>query len=160
MNLQIGQLMALLGAGLAVILAGIGSSIGVSRAAQAAAGVVSEEPDKFSKVLLLEALPGTQGIYGLLVAFIVVQKMGLLGGGLVDVSATNGFLVLLACLPIAIVGLVSAVLQSNAALAGIRMIGKRGDALGKAITFTVMVETYAVLALLASFLMVSGIPMG
>ncbi len=158
MELQLGQILALLGAALAVSLAGIGSAIGVGIAGQAGAGVVAEDPDKFGQTLLLQALPGTQGIYGLLIGFIIMLNIGVLGG-LKDVTTTQGIMILVAALPIGIVGLLSAIHQGKAAVAGIHMIGKR-DELGKAITYAVMVETYAVLALLASFLMVSGIPIG
>ena len=75
-----GIVWALLGAAISVALAGIGSAIGVGTAGRAAAGVVTEDPDKFAKVLLLQLLPGTQGIYGLLVAFLALSKVGILGG--------------------------------------------------------------------------------
>ena len=75
---QLGIVYALLGAALAVLLAGAGSSIGVGIAGQAAAGVVTEDPSKFAKVLIMQLLPGTQGIYGLLVGFITLSKICLL----------------------------------------------------------------------------------
>lgn len=150
-----GQVYAIIGAALAVGLAGMGSAIGVGIVGQAAAGVVSEDPDKFGQTLLLQALPGTQGIYGLLIGFIVMSKVGILGGAVPDMG--QGLLVLGACLPIGIVGLVSAIYQGKAAAAGVGLVAKRSEELGKAITFAVLVETYAVLALLASFLMVNGI---
>ena len=108
---------------------------------------------------MLQALPGTQGIYGLLIGFIVMMNIGVLGG-LKPVTETQGWLIFAACLPIGIVGLISAIAQGKAAVAGIGLIGKRPGELGKAITFAVLVETYAVLALLASFLMVNGIAIG
>ena len=73
---------ALLGAALATILAGCGSAYGVGVAGQAASGVVAEDPSQFAKVLILQLLPGTQGIYGLLVAFITLSQIGLLGGSI------------------------------------------------------------------------------
>ena len=103
---QLGIVYALLGAALAVLLAGAGSSIGVGIAGQAAAGVVTEDPSKFAKVLIMQLLPGTQGIYGLLVGFITLSKIGLLGGGMLDLTPQQGLLVLAACLPIGIVGLI------------------------------------------------------
>ena len=104
-----GIVFALLGVAVAVILAGMGSAYGVGVAGQAAAGVVTEDPDKFAKVLLLQLLPGTQGIYGLLVGFIALSKIGLLGGGAdMSMSISQGLLYLAACLPIGVVGLVSA----------------------------------------------------
>ena len=73
--------------------AGIGSAIGVGTAGRAAAGVVTEDPDKFAKVLLLQLLPGTQGIYGLLVAFLALSKVGILGGGVADISLETGLMI-------------------------------------------------------------------
>lgn len=154
--MELGQLYAVIGAGLAVIMAGIGSVLGVAQAGQSAAGVVAEDPDKFGQVLLLQALPGTQGIYGMLIAFLLMGKIGLLGAP-VDVSAEKGLLLLGACLPIAIIGLISAVYQGRTASASIAMVAKRPEAAGKGLTMTVLVETYAVLALLASILMINGI---
>ena len=78
--MSLGMVFAILGAALATALAGIGSAWGVGIAGQAAAGVVSEDPDQFAKVLLLQLLPGTQGIYGLLVTFITLSRIGVLGG--------------------------------------------------------------------------------
>ena len=104
---NLGLVYALLGAAVAVFLAGAGSAIGVGIAGQAASGVVTEDPSKFAKVLIMQLLPGTQGIYGLLVGFITLSKIGLLGGGAADLDPQTGLLILAACLPIGIVGLIS-----------------------------------------------------
>jgi len=154
-----GPILAIAGAALAAGLAGIGSAIGVGLAGEAAAGVVSENPERFGQTLLLQALPGTQGIYGLLIGFIVMLKIGILGQ-LATITPTQGFMIFFACMPIAIVGLLSAIAQGKAAAAGISLIGKRPEEQGKAVTFAVMVETYAVLSLLTSFLLVNGIQLG
>ena len=134
-----------------------GSAIGVGIAGQAAAGVVTEDPGKFAKVLILQLLPGTQGLYGLLIGFITLSKIGILGGGLAEVDVTTGLLILAACLPIGIVGLISGRSQGKTAAASIGIIAKRPEQFGKAMLFPAMVETYAILALLISFLAVSGI---
>ena len=63
---NLGIVFALLGGVLAALMAGIGSAVGVGMAGQAAAGAVTENPTLFGKVLVLQLLPGTQGIYGLL----------------------------------------------------------------------------------------------
>ena len=152
-----GIVYALIGIALAVTLAGCGSAIGVKIAGEAAAGVVSVDPSKFSKVLVLQLLPGTQGIYGLLVGFIALGKIGLLSGGGVDISVANGRLILAACLPIAVVGLVSAINQGKTAAASIGIVAKKPEQFGKSMLFPAMVETYAILALLVSILAVSGI---
>ena len=154
---NMGIVFALAGAALASILAGIGSAIGVGKAGQAAAGVVTEDPGKFSKVLILQLLPGTQGIYGLLVAFIALSQIGLLGGEFVQLSLAKGLLYLAACLPIAVVGLLSAISQGKAAVAGIMMVAKKPDQMTKGMIFAAMVETYAILALLISILALSGV---
>lgn len=153
-----GIVWALLGAVLAVILAGMGSAHGVGLAGQAASGVVTEDPSKFAKVLILQLLPGTQGIYGLLVAFITLSKVGLLGSGMVNIDLQTGLLIFCACMPIAVVGLVSAKHQGKTSAAAIGIVAKKPDQFGKAMLFPAMVETYAILALLISILAVSAIP--
>lgn len=153
---NIGVVLALLGAVLAALLAGAGSAVGVGRAGEAAAGVVTEDPSKFGKVLILQLLPGTQGIYGLLIAFITLSQIGILGRDS-NISLAKGILYFLACMPMAIIGYWSALKQSRASIACIGLIAKRPDQLGKAIIFPAMVETYAILALLVSILAVTGI---
>ena len=155
-----GGFLAALGAALAVVLSGMGSAKGVGIVGQAAAGLLSEEPDRFGQTLLLQALPGTQGIYGLLVAYLVMVKVGLLGGDpstFANLTSAQGLAILSACLPVAIVGLVSGIHQGKVAAAGGNIIAKRPEELAKGIVLAAMVETYAVLALLTSILMVSGI---
>ena len=139
---QLGIVYALLGAALAVFLAGAGSAIGVGIAGQAASGVVSEDPSKFAKVLVIQLLPGTQGIYGLLVGFITLSKIGLLGGGILDLTPQQGLLVLAACLPVGIVGLISGKSQGETAAAAIGIVAKKPEQFGKAMLFPAMVETY------------------
>lgn len=152
-----GLVWALLGAAIAAALAGCGSAWGVGIAGQAASGVVTEDPSKFAKVLILQLLPGTQGIYGLLVAFLTLSKVGLLGGASVEISVTTGLLIFAACLPIGIVGLISAVHQGKTSAAAIGIIAKKPDQFVKAMLFPAMVETYAIFALLVSILAVSAI---
>lgn len=154
---NLGIVYALLGAAIAVLLAGAGSAMGVGIAGQAAAGVVTEDQVSFAKVLIMQLLPGTQGLYGLLVGFITLSKIGILGGGVADVSVQTGLMILAACLPIGIVGLISGVAQGKTAASSIGIVAKKPDQFGKAMLFPAMVETYAILALLISFLAVNGI---
>ena len=154
--MSLGMVFALIGAVLSTALAGIGSAWGVGVAGQAAAGVVSEDPDQFAQVLILQLLPGTQGIYGLLVTFITLSNIGILGGS--PITDTNtGLMYLFACLPIAIVGLVSAFHQGKTSVASIGIVAKKPDQFGKAMLFPAMVETYAILALLISILSITNI---
>ena len=147
---------ALLGAALAATRAGIGSAWGVGLAGQAASGVVTEDPSKFAKVLVIQLLPGTQGIYGLLVAFVTLSQFGLLGGNAAELPVETGLMVFAACLPIAIVGMISAYHQGKTAVAAIGIVAKKPDQFGKSMLFPGMVESYAILAVLISILAVSS----
>lgn len=153
---QFGIGLALLGAVLAALLSGIGSAVGVGMGGEAAAGIVSEDPGKFGKVLILQLLPGTQGIYGLLIAFLTLSQIGILGGS-AEISIAKGFLYFCACLPMGIVGLWSAKRQARASVASIHLVAKKPEQFGKAMLFPIMVETYAILALLISILAITGI---
>lgn len=156
--MNLGIVFAILGAAVAASFAGMGSAYGVGVAGQAASGVVAENPAQFAKVLILQLLPGTQGIYGLLVAFIVLSQVGLLGGSIANLDTATGLMILAACLPIGIVGLVSGMHQGKTSAAAIGIVAKRPDQFGKAMLFPAMVETYAILALLISILAVTNIP--
>jgi len=157
---QLGPALVILGAALAVGFAGAGSAWGIGLANEAAAGVMTEDPKKFGYCLALLALPGTQGIYGLLVAFIAMNQAGLIGGSEVAVSIWQGFGIGAACLPIAIAGYFSAIWQGKSSAASILLISKRPDQFGKAVILPAMCETYAVFALLMSILMLQGISVG
>jgi len=157
MEMYLGLYIAILGAALAVGFAGVGSSIGIGSVGQSAAGVLSEEPEKFGSLLILVALPGTQGIYGFVVAFLVIQKLGLIAGNIPAVSIQQGLQVLGACLPMAITGFLSAIHQGKVGAAGCGVVAKQPKDFMKAVIFSALVETYAVLGLLASFLILRGI---
>jgi len=147
-----GLIVSTVGAALAMILAGIGSAKGVGMAGQAAAGLVAEDPDLFGRAIVLQLLPGTQGIYGFVVAVLIMVFNGVLGGE--PISGELGWAYFFGSLPIAFVGLGSAVAQGKTAVAGIGLLGKQSSESGKAIVMAIMVETYAVLALLVSLLVI------
>lgn len=153
---NIGIVFALSGAILAALFAGIGSAKGVGMGGEAGAGVITEDPTKFGKILILQLLPGTQGIYGLLIAFITLSQIGVLGGSS-DISTAKGLLYFAACMPMAIVGYLSAISQARASVAGMAVVAKKPEQFGKAMIFSAMVETYAILALLISMLAVNGV---
>ena len=156
--MSLGLFFALLGAALAGATSGVGSAMGVGIAGQAAAGVCTDNPDMFSKVLILQLLPGTQGIYGLLIAFICLSQIGIMGGGAdTAMSLSTGLLYFAACLPVIIVEPVSAINQGRTSVASIAMVGKREETFGKSMIFPAMVETYAILALLISILAIFGV---
>ncbi len=152
-----GVFLAMMGAAMAAV-AGIGSAIGMGIAGQAAAGVISEDPKKFGQTLILQALPGTQGIYGLLVAFLIMTKISLLGGGgPLDITMAQGAYIFASAIPVGLVGIFSGIAQGKSSAASIMLISKRPEELAKGMVYPAMVETYAVLALLISFLMLNGV---
>jgi V/A-type H+/Na+-transporting ATPase subunit K len=155
--MDLGITLAILGASLAVALPGIGSAMGISYVGRSAAGLISEEPEKFGKALLLQVLPGTQGIYGFLAAVLALQKIGIFEGEVVALTVETGLGILFACLPIALAGLASGALQGRVSTAGISTLAKKPEEVGKAIILSAMVETYAVISLLATILILNGI---
>lgn len=155
-----GLSLSLLGAAISVMLAGFGSVIGVALAGQASTAVIGEDPQKFGKVILLTALPGTQGIYGFVIGFLVLLKLQIIGGTPPPITTIQGWYMLFSCLPVGLAGFLSAVHQGKVCAAGVQMTAKRAEESGKAIILGVFVETYAVLGFLASFLMTSGVKLG
>jgi V/A-type H+-transporting ATPase subunit K len=150
-----GMILALSGAGLAALLAGIGSAIGIGIAGRSAAGVLSEKPERYGQMFIMVVLPGTQGFYGFLGAFIVMLKLNFFAGtGLLSLTPSLGMEVFVSCLPVAFAGLVSAIFQGKVCSGGIMMAAKRPEMAFKAgVIYAVMVEIYAVLGLLVTILL-------
>ena len=148
-----GLALALLGAGLAAVLSGIGSAKGTGMAGEAGTGLLCEDPSKFGKVLILQVIPGTQGLYGLVVWFFALFQMGIIGGTPAEMTIAQGLGYCFACLPMGIGGYITAVAQGRCAAAGVSLVAKRAEEQSKAIIMAIMVEFYAILCLLASFLM-------
>jgi len=144
---------AYFGAALAAIGGGIGSAIGITSISNAAAGVVSEDPDKFGKMLPLAAMPGTQGIYGFVTMILVIY--GVFGGPIADINADSGLAIFFACLPVALVCMFSGIYQGTAAVGASGMVARRDEDAGKALIFPALVETYAVFALVTTILMLA-----
>ena len=157
-NITLGTAIAIIGAVLAALVAGIGSARAVGMVGEAAAGVVSEDPSKFSKVLVLQLLPGTQGLYGLLTTVLVLSQLQVLSGAPIELTLGQGLAYFGACMPIMIVGYFSAIAQGRTSVAGVGIVAKNPTQSGKALTMAAMVETYAILALLVSILAVNGLP--
>ncbi len=155
--LSSGLFLAVLGAALAVGLSGVGSAKGVGLVGEAGAGLLSEEPKMFSKVLILQILPGTQGLYGFIIALMMFNKIGLLGGDIAALTSAQGFSFLSAALPMAITGYFSAIYQGRVAASGISLIAKQPTQTSRAMTLSALVETYAVLNFLVSLIAISNI---
>lgn len=157
---NIGLILAILGAALAAGLSGVGSARGVGLVGEAGAGLLSEDSSLFGRVLILQILPGTQGLYGFLIALIIFIKTGVLSGAPVEMTWPQGLSIFAAALPMAVVGYFSAVYQGRVAASGVSLIAKKPTELVKGMTMAALVETYAVLALLVSFIAVNNITIG
>lgn len=154
---QHGLIFALIGAALATLLPGMGSAKGVGMVGEASAAVTAEDPSKFSKLLILQLLPATQGIYGMLTSFLLLNSLHIISGTPEMISNAKGIAYLISCMPIAIVGYFSALKQARTSAAGVSLVAKRPDQMSKGMLFAAMVETYAILALLISILGNNGI---
>jgi len=158
---SMGMVYAMMGAASAVILAGIGSALGIKYTASASAGVMSEDPRNFGKYLILVALPGTQGIYGFVAAFLIVGPIGkVFSGDLAPFTTVQGLQFFFAALPIALTGLISAIAQGKVCTAGVGLTAKHPDESGKALVFGVFVEFYAVLGLIITIFLINNITLG
>lgn len=147
-----GLILATFGMALAVIMPGIGSARGVGLVGEAAAGLITEEPEKFGKSLVLQLLPGTQGLYGFVIGILILFK---LAGG--SISLAQGYVYIAAALPVGVVGYFSAIAQSKVAVSGINILAKNEPQQAKGIIYAVMVELYAILAFAISFLLMNQI---
>lgn len=156
--MTLGNVYGILGAAIAVIVAGLGSAVGVSRAGQAAAGLLSKDTSKFGNVLVLQLIPASQGLYGFVVAFIAIfVKINILGGAnMAALTVEQGLAMIGICAPVGIVGFLSAIMQGNVSVAGINLIGKQDKMLSKAIIMAAMVEIFALFAFIISILGVLG----
>jgi len=155
----IGLTLALLGCVVAALPAGIGSAVGIRLVADVAAGVLAEDPKKFGNLFILVALPGTQGFYGFLGAFLGMMKLGVLGS-LMPITFWQGVQMFAACLPIGVAGFITAIWQGKVCAAGAEMVAKRPSEAAKAVIYGALVETYAVLGLLATIFLQMGVKIG
>ncbi len=152
----LGIVLSIVGAAIATVFAGIGSAKGVGGAAQASMGVLSEDSSKFGKMLVLTLLPGTQGLYGFIVGFLILVNCGVLGG---DMPTTGmGLAYLGASFAIGIGGMISGFAQGKAAVSGIAMSAKDDSNFSKAMVSVTLVEIYALLAFIVSLLVVIAVP--
>ncbi len=155
--MELGLFLGIMGAAIAAVLGGVGSVLGIQYPARSASGVLSEDPEKFGSLFLYVVLPGTQGFYGFVMAFIIIMKLGLLGGTAPELTAMMGWQILAASLPVGFAGLLSAIYQGKVCAAGVNLVAKKPDQAMKGVIYAAMVETYAVLGLLISFFLVNGI---
>lgn len=146
-----GMILGIFGAAIAFLLAGWGSAKAVGMTGEVAAALMVDEPEKFARALILQLLPGTQGLYGFIISILAVAKIS------PEMSLQSGVSLFLACLPIAVIGLFSAVFQAKVAIAGINILAKNESQSTKGIIFAVMVETYAILGLVCSIILLGKV---
>ena len=145
-----GIVFAVLAAAIATLFGGIGSAKGVGMAGEATAALTVDEPDKFGKALVLQLLPGTQGLYGFVIGFFIYQQI--IGGD--AITFEKGLYLLMAAIPVAVVGYASAQRQARVAIAGVNILAKNEDEFVKGVVYSVMVELYAILGFVISLLLV------
>ncbi|MGE4483945.1 MAG: V-type ATP synthase subunit K [Oscillospiraceae bacterium] len=146
----------MIGGAMAVGLPCSGSAIGVGRVGEAGAGLLTAEPSKFSRILIFQILPGTQGLYGLVVWFLALMKLGFFAGAFVPLTITEGIKFFAACMPIAIGGFIFGRTQGRICSNGLAIVAKRQNELSKSIILAIMMEFYSILAFLATFLMLNS----
>lgn len=147
-----------LGAALAAGIAGAASSFGVGIAGAAAAGAVAEDEKNFRNALILEGLPMTQSIYGLITLVLLLLVSGILGGSFKFAEATTeniikSAILLGAGLTVGLTGL-SAIPQGIIASAGIGAVSKNPKTFTQGIVFAAMAETMAIFGLVGALLMI------
>jgi V/A-type H+/Na+-transporting ATPase subunit K len=153
--------LALLGVALATALACYGSAIGVSTVGQAGAGLLTEKPELAGKVITLAVLPGSQGLYGMVISLLFLFSFGTtVLNDEVTLSVADGLALFASFLPVAITCLTSAPYQGKVCAAGMHMLAKDGRLAGRVITMAALVETYALLGFLISFFMLNALKAG
>ena len=156
MEESLGLILVFVAATLSAMLGFIGSAIGMGHAGEAAAAVTAEKPDSFGKLLLMQALPGSQGIYGLVGAFLILNFSGVLGGT-AEITTAVGTQYLIAAIPIGLAGFISAIYQGRVSVAGISTIAKDDSLSAKAMVLSAMVETWAIFGVLITFILLTSI---
>ena len=154
---MIGIVYAIIGAAIASGLAGIGSSIGVARVGRTGAGLVAQDGSQFGSILLFSALPGSQAVYGMLAAILILQNTGVLSGAPKAVTPEQGLMLLFAGLPVALTCLASGMFQGYTISSGIQIIAKDKTRTVQVIILAAMVETFAIFGLLVTILMINGV---
>ncbi len=142
-----GLVMALLGAALAIGLAGTGSARATGELGEVAGNLAKERPETFGQAIVLQLLPGTQGLYGFVIGVLIIISIE------PGLDAATGWQYFMAGLPIAITGLTSAPAQAKAGRGAFQILAKKPENVTQGIVFTAMVETYGILGFVGSILM-------
>ncbi len=157
MEITFGAGLVFAGAAVAAVLGFIGSAIGMGLAGKAGSAVLSERPELFGRVILIQALPGSQGVYGLVGAFLILNFAGLMGGeGEEVISVAEGFQYLMVGMPIGLAGILSGIYQGSVSATGMSLIAQNESLTAQAIILSAMVETWAIFGLLMSFILLTA----
>ena len=146
-----GLVFALLGMALVVIIPGYNSGVGVGMVGEATTGLLMDEPEKFGKSLILQMMPASQGLYGFVIAIMTLSRLR------VDMGLQEGLYILVACVPMTIVGGPTALAQARVAVAGVQLLARNEDEMTKNVIYAVMVETYALLAFVSSIILLNQV---
>ena len=155
--MEVGLAFAIAGAAIVMAISGVGSAIGVALAGQAAGGVMSEDPEKFGRMIPLIGIPGTQGFYGFLIGFLVLNKLNLLTTQIIIPNLSQGIQIFFICLVVSLVESISAVWQGKVSVASIYIVAKKPEEAGKALVLPIFVEIYAILGLATGFLLLQAV---
>ena len=155
--MELGLIFSIAGAVIVMVISGIGSAIGVALAGQAAAGVMTEDPEKFGRMIPLVGIPGTQGFYGFLIGFLVLNKLNLLAAQIKIPTLSQGIQILTICAVVSLVESISAVWQGKVSVSSIHIIAKKPEEAGKALVLPIFVEIYAILGLATGFLLLLAV---
>lgn len=158
MEQYLGFMLVILAGAISAGFAGCGSAIGCGLVGQAAGGVTAEDPNKFGPLLVLQALPGTQGFYGFVGMFLIIGKLS--GVDIKAISVSQGLAVVFAALPVGLVGLISAIFQGKVCVSGVNLVARRPQEVAKAMVYGAVVETYAILGLISTILLLQNIKLG
>lgn len=160
-----GLTIGIMGLALCALICGVGSGLGLRATGNASAGVMAEDPNKFSKIIVLALLPATQGIYGFVIAILGASYLPTVANlEAVGVTATaaqitsQGWNVFWACVPMMLGGGISAYLQGLTSASSIIAVGKKGEISSKTLIFPAMIEFYALLGLVVSIMMFNNVP--
>ena len=153
---RLGAYLALIGAGLAVGLSAIGSGVGVGiTGASGAAAIGESSKSKFGRILVFQAFPQTQAIYGLLIAIVIMMGIGAFSGSIKEVPVSVGLAAIGAGISVGLAGL-SAIGQGIVAGTGIGTTQHERISYGKAVVFSILPETQAIYGLLVAILILYG----
>ena len=131
--------LAYLGLGLVLALAGIGSAYGTTIAGNAAEGALKIKPEASGTYMVLSALPATQGIYGF-VAFFMLRSM------------ENPAVVFGVGLSVGLVCMISAIRQGQVCANGIVGVSQGHNVFTNTLIYAALPEFYAILGLVGALM--------